>query len=167
MIHLLDANVLINANRLYYQIERVPEFWDWLRHMGEQGHVKIPTEIYEEMTDATDALADWLRYQDTKDALLFDEESDVALVQRVINQGYAPDLTDVEIEKVGRDPFLIAAALFDPANRCVVTAEVSKPTTTRTNRRVPDVCNTFGVSWMDSFGLIRVLNFSTSWRAQA
>lgn len=163
MIHLLDANVLINANRLYYQIERVPEFWLWLRHIGEQGHVKIPAEIYEEMTDATDALADWLGDRDTKDALLFDEESDVALVQQVVNQGYAPDLTDVEIEKVGRDPFLIAAALSDPANRCVVTAEVSKPTATRTNRRVPDVCDTFGVPWMDSFGLIRALNFSTGW----
>jgi hypothetical protein len=63
-------------------------------------------------------------------------------------------------------PFLIAAALSDAANRCVATAEVSKPTTTRTNRRVPDVCNTLGVQWMDSFGLIRALDFSTSWRGQ-
>lgn len=163
MIYLPDANVLINANRLYYQMGRVPEFWDWLRHVGEQGHVKIPAEIYEEMTDATDPLADWLRDQDTKDALLFDEESDVALVQRVIDQGYAPDLTDVEIEKVGRDPFLIAAALRDPANRCVVTAEVSKPKARRANRHVPDVCNTFSVPWMDSFGLIQTLDFSTGW----
>ena len=30
VLYLLDANVLIDANRDYYPIHRVPEFWDWL-----------------------------------------------------------------------------------------------------------------------------------------
>ena len=34
MLYLLDANVLIDANRDYYQIERVPEFWEWLISCG-------------------------------------------------------------------------------------------------------------------------------------
>ena len=37
MLYLLDSNVLIDANRDYYPIERVPEFWDWLVAMGELG----------------------------------------------------------------------------------------------------------------------------------
>ena len=41
MINLLDANVLIDANRDYYPIERVPEFWEWLAAMGEQGLVRF------------------------------------------------------------------------------------------------------------------------------
>ena len=49
VLYLLDANVLIDANRDYYPIERVPEFWDWLVEMGELGRVKIPLEIYEEI----------------------------------------------------------------------------------------------------------------------
>ena len=49
MLYLLDANVLIDANRDYYPIERVPEFWDWLIEKGELGHVKVPVEIYEEI----------------------------------------------------------------------------------------------------------------------
>jgi hypothetical protein len=39
------------------------------------------------------------------------ETVDITLVQNVVNNGYAPDLTDVEVEAIGRDPFLIAYAL--------------------------------------------------------
>ena len=55
MLYLLDANALIDANRDYYPIDRVPEFWDWLVAKGERGQVKIPLEIYEEVTDGNDA----------------------------------------------------------------------------------------------------------------
>ena len=49
MLYLLDANVLIDANRDYYPIARVPEFWDWLLEMGRLGRIRIPLEIYEEV----------------------------------------------------------------------------------------------------------------------
>ena len=49
VLYLLDANVLIDANRDYYPIARVPEFWDWLLEMGRLGRIKIPLEIYEEV----------------------------------------------------------------------------------------------------------------------
>ena len=48
-LYLLDANVLIDANRDYYPIERVPEFWDWLLEMGRNGSVKVPEEIVDEI----------------------------------------------------------------------------------------------------------------------
>ncbi len=164
MLHLLDANVLITANRLYYPLERVPEFWDWLAHMGQSSHIKIPLEIVEEITGSADDLATWLSDKPNLDALLLDEDADVVLVQRVIDEGYASDLNDIEIEKIGRDPFLIAAALRKPAERLVVTIEASKPATRRANRRIPDVCSDLKVRWIDNFELIRTLDFSTSWR---
>jgi len=37
MLYLLDANVLIDANRDYYPIARIPEFWEWLVYHGEEG----------------------------------------------------------------------------------------------------------------------------------
>lgn len=164
MLHLLDANVLITANRLYYPLQRVPEFWDWLVHNGAAAQIKMPLEMTEEVTDGTDDLAEWLSNKDNLHALLLDEDTDIGLVQRVVDEGYAPDLSDVEIEKIGRDPFLIAAALRSPADRVVVTTEVPKPAAQRANRKIPDICDSFGIRWMDSFGLIRALNFSTSWR---
>ena len=166
MLHLLDANVLITANRLYYPLERVPEFWEWLLHHAVAGQVKMPLEMIEEIREGTDDLAKWLSERDHLDALCLNEDADVGLVQRVINDGYARDLSDQEIEIVGRDPFLVSYALRSPADRCVVTTEVSKPKRSRANRHLPDVCIQMEVTWMDSFGLVRALNFSTSWRAQ-
>ncbi len=107
MIYLLDANVLIDANRDYYRIESVDEFWEWLVHHGELGNIKIPIEIYEEIKGGTDDLASWAKESETEEALKLEEDVDVALVRKVTEQGYAEDLSDIEIEKMGRDPFLL------------------------------------------------------------
>ena len=161
MPHLLDANVLITANNSYYPLDRVPEFWEWLLRMGETGQITMPIEMIEEIVDGNDDLAAWLSDRSHRDVLRLDEAADAALVQRVVNDGYARDLNDVEIEKIGRDPFLIGAALRSPADRVVVTVEVSKPAAQRANRKVPDVCRILGVTCIDTFRLIRDLNFST------
>jgi hypothetical protein len=95
-----------------------------------------------------------------------DEEADVVLVRRVINEGYASDLADHEVEKIGRDPFLVSYALRSFVARCVVTTEVSRPGRQRANRHMPDVCRHLQVSCMDSFGLVKSLNFSTSWKTR-
>lgn len=163
MIYLLDANVLIDANRDYYPISRVPEFWDWLVHCGEQGRVKIPVEIYEEIKEGNDDLAELFKQKEVKEALLLDEEVVVPVVSAVIDKGYAADLTDDEVEKIGRDPFLVAHALHRSEERCVVTTEVSKPKKQRANRKLPDVCTDFGVKSFNTFEFIRGLNFRTDW----
>ena len=164
MIYLLDANVLIDANRDYYPIDRVPEFWEWLVHQGQSESVKIPIEIFEEIKDGNDQLAKWAKEDGVQDALLLDEAADPALVAQITEQGYAPNLTDDEIVKVGRDPFLMSYALVDSAGRTVVTTEVSKPRRQRAHRHIPDVCNTFGIRCRNTFEFVRELNFSTNWQ---
>jgi hypothetical protein len=128
VLFLLDANVLIDANRDYYPLERVPEFWDWLEYQGETGVVKVPLEVYEELKEGKDVLATWLKQGSVREALLLEEDVEVDLVARTVDQRHAPDLTDDEILKIGRDPFLVAYALKDVGNRTIVTTEVSKPT---------------------------------------
>lgn len=81
----------------------------------------------------------------TETALRFAEDVDIALVRRVTEEGYAVDLTDIEIEEIGRDPFLTAYALADPENRVIVTTERTKPRAQRKNRKVPDVCAQIGI----------------------
>lgn len=164
VLYLLDANVLIDANRDYYSMERVPEFWEWLEHQGDSGGVKIPLEVYEGLKDGADVLATWIKRDAAKESLLLVEDVDVGLVSRTVEERYAPDLTDDEILKIGRDPFLVAYALADPQNRCVVTTEASKPSRQRANRHLPDVCRDAGVGWCNTFEMTRRLNFSTAWR---
>jgi Domain of unknown function (DUF4411) len=168
MLYLLDANVLITANSQYYPIDQVPEFWGWMHHQAESGHVKIPLEVMEEIKDGRkdgDLLLDWILQDAVYDALLFQEAVDAALVQSILSTGYAPDLTDVEVEKIGRDPFLIAYGLAHPADRCVITTEVSRPSAERQNRKIPDVCRAFGVRCFGPFVLNRSLGFHTGWKA--
>jgi hypothetical protein len=105
--------------------------------------MKVPREVQAGRKD--DPLLDWISRDDNRAALLLAEAVDVALLQHVVSTGYADDLTDDQVEELGRDPFLIAYALSDPAERCVVTTEVSKPKAQRQNRRIPDVCQSLGV----------------------
>lgn len=166
-MHLLDANVLITANASYYGLQRVPEFWEWLVHQGEKGALKLPLDIFEEITTGTDDLCQWLKSADHKDALVLDEEVDAKIVQRVLSDGYSPRLSDTDMVKLGRDPFLIAAALAAPATRIVVTTEVSRPSALGANRKVPDVCKSLGVRCVNPFQMQAALNFKTGWRGGA
>lgn len=168
MLYLADANVLITANNLYYPIDRVPEYWEWLAYMGSQGQVKMPFEIFEEVKEgpedaAKDLLFAWLQEDANRNALLLDEKVDPGLVQKVIVEGYAPDLTDDEVEQIGRDPFLIAYGLA-AKGRCVVTVETSAPKRLRQNRKVPDVCKAMGANCCNPFEFNRALGFRTQWK---
>lgn len=164
VLYLLDANVLIDAHRDYYPIDRIPEFWTWLELLGSNGVVKVPVEIYEEVKEGKDALAAWIKQPNIVEALLLDGEVDPVLVARVVSDGYAADLTDDEVLKLGRDPFLLAYALTDPAAHCVVTTEVSRPSRQRANRHLPDVARGLGILWCTTFELTRRLDFRTDRR---
>ena len=170
MLYLLDANTLIDAKRDYYPISRIPEFWEWIIYQGQKGVIKIPIEVYEEFTDTKDKygekdeLATWAERIEVKNSLLLDEEAEQDLVARITYGGYVANPTDDELEKIGRDPFLLSYALKNIDNRCVVTTESSKPSRTGANRHIPDVCKDFNIRCINNFQMIRELNFSTDWK---
>ncbi|GEC52668.1 hypothetical protein ABIF38_005675 [Bradyrhizobium japonicum] len=168
-LYLVDANVLITAHNQYYPIDTVPQFWDWLLHQAENGDVKIPFEIYEEIKVGgkdgnKDILYKWVADSSVKKHLLLDEQVNPAHVARCTKIGYAPDLTDDELLRMGRDPFLIAYAMAARDQRCVVSNEVSAPAKKRQNRKIPDVCSTMGVQCCNVFAMTRALGFKTDWK---
>lgn len=160
MLYLLDANVLIRAHEDYYGIHQVPQFWDWLKILAERGSVKMPFEIHDEIAISNGVLKEWITSEEIRKALILDEEVNQDLMGRVLADGYAPDLTDTEIEKIGRDPFLIAYALTH-SDRVVVTKEVSKPSKQRENRKIPDVCSRLNIHCMRDFDFFKVAGFTT------
>ena len=168
MLYLIDASVLITANDLYYPIDRVPEYWEWLAYMGSQGRVKMPFEIFEEVKDGPkdeekDLLFSWIQQEESKNSLILHEAVNIDHVRLVVGTGYADDLTDYEVEQIGRDPFLVAYAMIGE-ERCVVTTEISKPARKRQNKHLPDVCKTVGIHCCDPFELSRKLGFRTDWK---
>ena len=125
----------------------------------------VPLEAYEEVVAGKeDSLTIWLK--DNKINLMLDEQVDVEIVRRIVEEGYAADLTDDEIDKLGNDPFLAAYGLVDGGHRVVVTTEVSKPSRTRANRHLPDVCRYFEIPCVNTFQMVRVLDFRTHWNAE-
>ncbi len=157
MLYLLDANVLIRADREYYPLDRVPQFWDWILDKANTGNVKIPYEILDEIIEGhPDDLVKWVK--NNKTILRLDEEVDPRLLREVTYEGYKSDLTDTDTHKIGKDAFLIAYARV-ATDRCVVTLERSKPSSKGSNRKIPDVCNAFNVKHCDTFQLIRDLDF--------
>ena len=106
-MYILDANVIITANQEYYPIDRFPEFWNWLAHHSGEDRIKMPREIYDELTPNDSDLKAWLK--DNRSAILLDGDSHLEHVSGILDP-YAPDLTEPELEQIGQDPFLIAAA---------------------------------------------------------
>lgn len=163
MLYLLDADTLITGERQSYPLRRFPIFWEWLGCQGSIGKVKVPLEQFEEVAAGRGGLVDWLTSDETKAALLLDEEVDQALVAQVTLNGYGnPD--EHGVAQVGRDPFLIAYALTNVGHRTVVSFEVSKPGKKGANRKLPDVCRDFGVPCCNLYALIDALDFTTDWR---
>lgn len=163
-LYLLDANVIIHAHDYYYNMDRVPEFWSWVLHHAASGSLKMPYETMDEVKGGEEAKhAQWLRGAEVRDLLLLDEDFDSDLVADIVDNSYAPDLTEVEVEKIGADPFLISYAMVDPSNRVVISNEHSRPKAMRANRMIPDVCKDLGVQCQNVYGLLKDLDFSTDW----
>lgn len=165
-MYLLDANVLISADALFYPMDRIPQFWEWLLDRGKNGDLKIPAEIHHEIASGSDRLADWVSELDTKDALLLQEEPQQALVWSAMEVGYqanAPEFNDSELQKIGRDAFLVAYGLADPT-RTITTREVPKPSKRLGGRKLPDACDDCRVQWTSDYEMYRLLDFNLSGR---
>jgi Domain of unknown function (DUF4411) len=104
-LYLLDANVLIRAHEDYYPVDRIPPFWNWLLTMADIDVIKMPRVIFDEVTPPPGPFADWLAQRDVKDTMVLGETIPIGRVRRVLEHGYAPDLTDVEIDESAKTLF--------------------------------------------------------------
>lgn len=171
MLYLLDTSVLIDAKNKYYPLERIPQFWNWLVHQSLAGRVKLPPQVIGEILgpvdtdeEPVDPLAEWVKSNRT--VLELTEEVSSDSLTRTYESGYdttPEDLTTVDPLSEPADPFLIAFALTRPDKRRVVTMEnmqfVGTTLPKPMNRRIPLVCELLGVRCINTFTLIRELDF--------
>lgn len=164
MLFLLDTDVLIAAKNLYYQINRVPQFWVWILNHASYDRIKIPTKVIDEILRGNDELSKWVK--SNRVTLELDEEVDARDWYETLTTGYgftSVEAAQQDLIEQRADPFLVAHALSDTSVRRVVTLEkvttVPRNLPNPINRRIPTVCDLLNVKHLDTFELIRELDF--------
>ncbi len=161
MQYLLDASSVIDANAGFMNVNRVPEFWNWLEYYSDQDKIKIPQLIYNEIARGhKDELTDWINQDRIRSKVVLDEDFDLDNFHEVLRLGYGKDLTEVEIEALGRDPVLLVHA-YKNDDRIIVTAEKSNKDLKRGKTKIPNACKALGIMTCDIIKVIRDLDFST------
>lgn len=172
MLYLLDANVLITAHDDYYPIDRIPQFWEWIIFHAEHGQIQMPFEMLAEVkagqpkrdsANQDDELFRWLKTNNHETELLLNASADRLAVNKVFREGYElPQPSLDELNKIRKDPLLIAYALTQQ-NTCIVTLEAKQENATDTmkrhKRKIPFVCRKLRIRCIDTFELIRELDF--------
>lgn len=164
VLFLLDTDVLIVAKNLYYQMDRVPQFWAWILHHANYGRIKIPTAAIDEILRGKDELVQWVT--SNRPTLELNEEVDAQDWSQTLTAGYgyaSDEAAQHDFVDKRADPFLVALALKDSSLRRVVTLEKA-PTAPNNlpnpiNRKIPTVCDILNIEHMDTFGLISELDF--------
>ena len=152
MSYLLDANVFMSANNLYYGLDFCPAFWDWLTHAGHTGSVCSIDKVADEIEAGQDDLSAWAC---SHGAALFRRTPPTLAPQFTqvatwsTAQLYTPAAINTFLQAA--DFYLMAHALA--SQHTVVTHEVHANSPARI--KIPNACVGLGVRFMTPFQMLR------------
>lgn len=162
--YLLDANIFIQAKNQYYSFAVCPGFWHALPWLHEKGWVWSIDRVKDELAEGKDDLADWA--VGTAPGTMFCATSD-GTVQRSFsevmkwvqeNRQFTPE-AKAEFAGVA-DGWLIAYARAKGLT--VVTHEAYAPEA-KNRVKIPNVCEHFGVKYLDTFAMLKDLKTKFTW----
>ncbi|WP_380181638.1 DUF4411 family protein [Kalamiella sp. sgz302252] len=156
MRYLLDANTYIQAKNQYYGMDICPAYWDWLDLQFQQGMIASVDMIGRELKEGDDELANWVKarpghFVSNDDATT--QQVFTQIVQAVMSGNYNAGHRDSFLAKA--DPWIIAKA--KSAGAIVVTHESYASFNTK-KVKIPNICQQFGVSCLNTFQFLRQLN---------
>lgn len=155
MDYLLDTNIFIEAKRRYYGMDFCPGFWEWLDHAKGNGSICSVTPVCDELVAGNDELARWAERRTTNGWFLdIDDQGTQERYAQIVRHVNSLDFTQPAKDEFFRvaDPWLIAKA--QTVNATVVTHEVFDPNIRR-KILIPNVCRVLGVTYLDTFDLLR------------
>jgi hypothetical protein len=157
-VYVLDSNFFIQAHRSHYPIDVAAGFWNKVRQLAEEGRIiSIDKELY----DKNDALEEWCRNNLPED--FFKDTSVVMAAYAKVTAWamsksghYLQNALNEFLDAEEADAFIVAYCLADPANKFVVTQEVSEPN--RQNKvKIPDACIALNVTYVNTIEMFRQL----------
>ncbi len=157
VIYVLDANVFIEAARRYYAFDIAPPFWERLVHYASNGRVQSIDRIKEELERGKDELATWAR-DNFSDAFASTNEENVIesyteIMRWVQDQSQFSDAAKADFA-TSADGWLVAYAR---SNGCIVVTHELPATDVKKRVPIPNICDVFDVSYIDTFKMLREL----------
>lgn len=161
-MYLIDANVFIEAKNKYYNMTFCPAFWDWLLRECAGEQIFSIQGIYDELINGNDELRTWSMNNRHFFLPMSDEvtQRNLAYVAAHVaerQQNVPMSLGAMTEFMRGADTWLIAKAMTMGAT--IVTHERLDLHCKR-KFLIPNVCNHFGVQYIDTFTLLHLLNAS-------
>lgn len=163
--YLLDANVLMEAKRRYYRFGLCPGFWDCLAWQYKQGTLGSIDRIKKEIDHGKDDLTQWAKQAAPMGFFAATTEPEIAawfgkmVVWAQAEKQYLPE-AKAEFAK-GNDAWLVAYA--KQHDLTVVTHETFDANV-KNRVKIPNVCDEFGVHYVDTFDMLEALETQFTWR---
>jgi hypothetical protein len=154
MKYLLDANTFIEAKNRYYNMTVCPAYWLWILQRFAAQDVASIAMVGDELKKGDDELAAWARDNADLFITIHDEDTQICfatVANLVMQKGGEMKPGAVEEFLSGADPWLIAKAMATGA--AVVTHESYNPEKKK-KFLIPNVCEAFGVAWMNTFDML-------------
>lgn len=158
---LVDSDVLITAKNRYYAFSICPGFWESLLHAYSLGTVHSIDRVKQELLlgRPDDDLVKWVNSEVPPGFFVASDAREVvaAFTEVMLWVTRHPQYQDGAKAKFasGADGWLVAHGVA--TGRVVVTNEQPAPES-RSQIKLPDVCNAFSVSFEDTFSMLQKLN---------
>ena len=154
---ILDANVFIQAHRLYYSFDICPGFWDSIIQNYNNGLCVSIDKIRDEL-EGNDALWQWVKNQLPND--FFKDTNDPHIIAEIAKlsawaqtQPFTP-AAKVEFAQVA-DAWVLAYC--KAKGGAIVTMETLKPEK-KNKIQIPNVCEEFSIPWLNTYDMLRETN---------
>jgi hypothetical protein len=156
--YLLDANVFIEAARRYYAFDLAPRFWTSLEQLARDGRIRSVDRVKQELERGKDTLAEWAVRDFAHGFVRTDTAEVLAEFREVMDWAnrQAQFLDAAKEQFAGSaDGWLVAHAKTN--GHMVVTMEQFSADVRR-RVPIPNVCNAFGVRYVNTFEMLRELD---------
>jgi hypothetical protein len=150
----LDANVLIEPWNKHFTMVRAPQYWKLLDDLAKREEAFCTMEVRREIEKKNEGLYAWVK---AHKHLFREIDDEVQYHLREIMRKF-PRLVDSCKFRSPADPWVIAHAMAEKA--VVVTKEQLELHNPQNKPKIPNVCDVFGIEWMDEFKLLDELGFS-------
>ena len=145
MIYYFDTNTLITAHRFDFLLSDAPDFWAWLLRQGQDGIIKFPESVIEEIGRNGDPLSDWIeKYRNVFQAPTAEAFPSLSTVL----DAYEKPMRATTLDIIQVDAYVIAHAHACSEDATVVSYERPKNATAGHNKKIPNICSQLGVPCM-------------------